>query len=232
MTRVVLAATLGANYGIYGPAFELGEHAPCEHGSEEYLDSEKYEVRHWDLRPAGQPARPDRAREPHPAREPGAAARRPPAVPRRSTTSSSSAYSKSTRGPVGRACSSWSTSIRTTRSRAGSTLPLDELGLPSDAPYQVHDLLTDARYLWHGPRNYVELDPAQWSGAHLPTCAARVRTRTGLRLLQADRTADVTRSESIRRPPTRSGTRTRSSTSCTSAPSPTATATASATSAG
>jgi starch synthase (maltosyl-transferring) len=42
--RLVLAATLAANYGIYGPAFELMEHRPREHGSEEYLDSEKYEI--------------------------------------------------------------------------------------------------------------------------------------------------------------------------------------------
>ena len=46
---MLLAATLGANYGIYGPAFELLEHAPVRPGSEEYLDSEKYEIRHWDL---------------------------------------------------------------------------------------------------------------------------------------------------------------------------------------
>ena len=47
--RLLLAATLGANYGIYGPAFELQENKPVKHGSEEYLNSEKYEIRHWDL---------------------------------------------------------------------------------------------------------------------------------------------------------------------------------------
>ena len=45
----MLAATLAANYGIYGPAFELGEATPREPGSEEYLDSEKYQQRTWDL---------------------------------------------------------------------------------------------------------------------------------------------------------------------------------------
>ncbi|HVM41106.1 MAG TPA: alpha-1,4-glucan--maltose-1-phosphate maltosyltransferase, partial [Acidimicrobiia bacterium] len=48
-TRLVLAATLAANYGIYGPAYELMEHVPREPGSEEYRDSEKYQLRHWDL---------------------------------------------------------------------------------------------------------------------------------------------------------------------------------------
>src|SRR5258708_39722007 len=43
--RLLLAATLAASYGIYGPAFELGENRPRDPGtSEEYLDSEKYEV--------------------------------------------------------------------------------------------------------------------------------------------------------------------------------------------
>ncbi len=48
IARLVLAATLSSNYGIYGPAFELMEHAPREPGSEEYLNSEKYEIRFWD----------------------------------------------------------------------------------------------------------------------------------------------------------------------------------------
>jgi starch synthase (maltosyl-transferring) len=49
ITRLILAATLGANYGIYGPAFELLESRPLMPGSEEYLESEKYQIRVWDL---------------------------------------------------------------------------------------------------------------------------------------------------------------------------------------
>ena len=49
MARMTLAATLGASYGVYGPAFELMERVPLAHGSEEYLNSEKYEIRHWDF---------------------------------------------------------------------------------------------------------------------------------------------------------------------------------------
>ncbi|MCZ4496360.1 MAG: alpha amylase catalytic region, partial [Thermoleophilia bacterium] len=49
VSRLVLAATASANYGIYGPAFELMESTPARPGSEEYLDSEKYEVRYRDL---------------------------------------------------------------------------------------------------------------------------------------------------------------------------------------
>ncbi|MEP7154097.1 MAG: alpha-1,4-glucan--maltose-1-phosphate maltosyltransferase, partial [Nitrospira sp.] len=38
-------------------------------------------------------------------------------------------------------------------------LDLAALGLQNDRPFQVHDLLTHAYYLWQGPRNYVQLDP-------------------------------------------------------------------------
>jgi starch synthase (maltosyl-transferring) len=49
MARLVLAATLAGNYGIYGPPFEHGWSAPREPGSEEYLNSEKYQIQHHDL---------------------------------------------------------------------------------------------------------------------------------------------------------------------------------------
>jgi starch synthase (maltosyl-transferring) len=54
-------------------------------------------------------------------------------------------------------------------------LDLAALGLDADAPYQMHELLTDARYLWSGPRNYVSLDPAR-SPAHVFRLRRRVRT--------------------------------------------------------
>jgi starch synthase (maltosyl-transferring) len=49
MARFILASTLSSSYGIYGPAFELMEHVPAKPGSEEYLNSEKYQLREWDL---------------------------------------------------------------------------------------------------------------------------------------------------------------------------------------
>jgi starch synthase (maltosyl-transferring) len=49
IARLVLAATLSPSYGIYGPAFELMENVPREKGSEEYLNSEKYEIKHWEV---------------------------------------------------------------------------------------------------------------------------------------------------------------------------------------
>jgi hypothetical protein len=51
-------------------------------------------------------------------------------------------------------------------------LPVEALGLPRDQPYQVHDLLTGARYLWHGTSNFVQLDPQS-----IPAHIFRVRRR-------------------------------------------------------
>src|SRR5262249_13670284 len=53
IARLVLAATLGASYGIYGPAFELCENVAREPGSEEDLNSEKNEIRNWYLNAPG-----------------------------------------------------------------------------------------------------------------------------------------------------------------------------------
>ena len=58
MQRLILAATLTANYGINGPAYELSENAPAKPApgkaeSEEYLDSEKYEIRQRDRHASG-----------------------------------------------------------------------------------------------------------------------------------------------------------------------------------
>ena len=86
--RLVLAATLAASYGIYGPAYELLEHLPREPGSEEYLDSEKYQLRTWDHDRARQPRALHRARQPHPPRQPGAAATTAACASCRSTTTS------------------------------------------------------------------------------------------------------------------------------------------------
>ena len=45
--KFFMAATLSSNYGIFGPCFELMAWQPYP-GKEEYINSEKYEVRYWD----------------------------------------------------------------------------------------------------------------------------------------------------------------------------------------
>ncbi len=58
------------------------------------------------------------------------------------------------------------------------TLPVDELGLADGhggTSYQVHDLISDARYLWHGATNFVQLDPHS-SPAHIFRVRRKIKT--------------------------------------------------------
>jgi starch synthase (maltosyl-transferring) len=171
MTRLVLAATLGASYGIYGPAFELLEHEPREPGSEEYLDSEKYQLRQWDLdRPDSLReliARVNRIRREHRALQSNASLRFHSV-----DNESIIAYSKSTEdGEIILVAVNLDTRYRQS---GWIELDLAQFGL-AEKSFQVHDLLTDARFLWHGARNYVELDPHTLP-AHVFRIRRKVRT--------------------------------------------------------
>lgn len=158
MARLVLAATLGANYGIYGPAFELLDGLPRDPGSEEYLNSEKYEVKHWRrenpdnlkdfialvnrIRRENRALQSDRSLRFH-------------AVDNQQIL----CYSKQTED-LGNVIVVV-VDLDPHHSQSGWVdLSVEELGLEPQQPYQVHELLTGARYLWHGAKNYVQLNPA------------------------------------------------------------------------
>jgi starch synthase (maltosyl-transferring) len=169
LIRLVLAATLGASYGIYGPPFENCESRPVQPGSEEYLDSEKYQLRQWDW---GRPdpfreliALVNRARRENPALQYDHRLRFYPVDNERLLF-----YGKTT--------ADLSNIILVVASldphyvQSGWVhVPLGELGLRPDEPYQVHDLLTGARFLWTGEANYVQLTP------DLPTHVLRLRRK-------------------------------------------------------
>ena len=155
--RLILAATLGANYGIYGPAFELGENRAREQGSEEYLDSEKYQIRNWN-RDDPQSLREligiiNRIRRENPALQSDVNLRFHP-----TENDLLLAYSKRTpdRSNVVLVVANCDPHHV---QRGMVTLPLQELDLEPDGPYQAHELLSGARYMWQGPRNYVEINP-------------------------------------------------------------------------
>jgi starch synthase (maltosyl-transferring) len=155
--RFVLAATLGASYGIFGPAFELVETAPLTAGREDYQDSEKYQVRHWDLdRPGSlRPliTRVNTIRKQHPALQQDRTLRF-----LATDNQMLLAYAKT--APDG------SDPIVTVvnldpRSRQGGWVEVPAEPLAGHLPYRVCDLLTDAWYSWRTDGwNYVELDPA------------------------------------------------------------------------
>lgn len=160
--RLLLAATLGANYGIYGPAFELMENKPVRRGSEEYLNSEKYEIRHWDLN------RSDSLRDLiariNGIRNGNEALQQDWTLKFHLTDNDQLlAYSKESEDRANLILTVVNLDPHYTQS-GYVTLPLEALEIPVDRGYEAEDLLTGARYLWHGPRNYVELNPAKASG--------------------------------------------------------------------
>jgi len=157
IVRLILAATLGASYGIYGPAFELCENRPVRQGSEEYLDSEKYQIRSW------QRDRPDSLKD---------LIARMNAIRRENLALQSDwslrfhpveneqliAYSKTAKDASNIILTVVNLDPRYTQSGWTEILP-EQFGLDMQGPFEVHDLLTDAKYTWRRGRNYVELNP-------------------------------------------------------------------------
>ncbi len=173
LSRLVLAATLAANYGIYGPAYELLEYLPRDPGTEEYLDSEKYQLRQWDLARAdslaGLIGRINAARRDNPALQNDAGLSFVPV-----DNDELICYAK-----VDEASDNIVlvvVNLDPHRTQSGwVTLDLSGLGIDADHPFQVHDVLTDARYTWSGARNFVQLDPARVP-AHVFRIRRHVRT--------------------------------------------------------
>jgi starch synthase (maltosyl-transferring) len=173
MSRLVLAATLGTNYGIYGPAFELQENIPAKPGSEEYLNSEKYELKQWDIH--DQKSLAPLIRSVNRARHENAALQANHELTFHATDNPYLiCYSK--RSPGGENTVLAVVNLDPFHVQAGWVdLDLGKLGLNAREPFQVHDQLMDQRYLWQGPRNYIELSPFEIP-AHLFRVMRRVRT--------------------------------------------------------
>lgn len=159
MTRLVLAATLGANYGMYGPAYELCENIPKEAGSEEYLNSEKYEIKRRDLTVASS-LRPFIARV-NAIRKENAALQSNERLRFHTITNDQIiSYSKRTADNSNVIITAVNLDPLYTQS-GFLELPLTELGIDVRKPYRVTDLLTGAKYTWQGPSNYIELRPQE-----------------------------------------------------------------------
>lgn len=157
MGRAVMAATMVSNWGVYGPAFELCENAPREPGSEEYLHSEKYEVRWWDLN-APWSLRPLLARL-NSIRKENAALQQIRGCDIH-TIDNPSLLCYSRVNPSRESVVLVVVNLDWNRAQSGFTnLNLAALGLAANERFRVTDLLADTSYIWQGPRNYVLLDP-------------------------------------------------------------------------
>jgi starch synthase (maltosyl-transferring) len=152
--RFFLAATLSSNYGIFGPCYELMDHAALP-GKEEYLDSEKYEVRSWDWNKRNKLMQimtlVNKARNENPALQ--------------FTNNYQSCHVDNDQ------MMAWAKVFGENKivcvvcldaySKQSATvhLPLHTLGMSESDSYVVHDLISGDQYVWNGSRNYVELDP-------------------------------------------------------------------------
>ena len=163
MQRAILAATLGANYGIYGPAYELLEGRPAKPAagktaSEEYLDSEKYEIRSWDRSSpdsiAPLIAQLNRIRHANPALQ-------------RNENLHFHAIDEPNLLVYSKANADFSNVILVAANLDPKVehggwvdLAMDKLGLPWQGSFEVEDLLTGVRYNWKGQWNFVSLNPS------------------------------------------------------------------------
>ena len=154
--RLILAATLSSNYGIYGPAFELcvNEALP---GKEEYRDSEKYEIKQWDWDQSGNLkdliTRVNKIRRENLALQ---------------TLWNLNFYEVDNENLLfyGKATEDGANIILVVinldpfHTHSGWVrVPVRELGIDYHQPYLVHDLLSDDKFIWQGEKNYVELNP-------------------------------------------------------------------------
>jgi starch synthase (maltosyl-transferring) len=156
LIRFILAATLSSNYGLYGPVYEFGinEQYP---GKEEYIDNEKYEIRHWDWRrltkTAEVIARVNRIRRQNPALQ----------------ATDNIEFVHTTNDQVicyvKRDAASGNTLIIAVNMDPHQTqgahvhIPPNLLGLQDAYSYNIKDLLSGDSYTWHGDTNYVQLNP-------------------------------------------------------------------------
>jgi len=173
IARLILAGTLAASYGMYAPAYELMENVPLAPGREEYLDSEKYELKDWNLQHPDSLAPVitllNRIRREHPALQTNVGLRFHP-----TNNEQLLAYSKTTEDGANPILVVVNLDPHHTQSGI-IDLDLEALDIDPQQPYQVHDLLGGAYYLWNGARNYVELNP-QVMPAHIFDVRHRVRT--------------------------------------------------------
>lgn len=160
--RLLLAGTLSPLYGIYS-GYELAENVPVRPGSEEYLDSEKYQIRqrNYEVPHVLDPDiwRLNQLRRAEPALQRADNLRFVP-----SENDHVLAYLKTRGGMGGEPRGNDLLVVVNLDPHAPQEtmvhLPLESLGMHQEQAYEMEDLLTGVRYRWHGSRNYVRLDPS------------------------------------------------------------------------
>jgi starch synthase (maltosyl-transferring) len=155
--RLVLAATLSSNYGIYGPAFELMENTPTQPGKEEYLNSEKYEIKNWNFKDPKSLrkiiTRVNEIRRENKALQ-NTHSLRFHAIDNEALV----CYSKASDDLDNIILVVVSLDPHHTHS-GWLNFPVTEFGMHAHDSYQVNDLVSGAHFLWSGEYNFVEVNP-------------------------------------------------------------------------
>ncbi|HBG26879.1 MAG TPA: alpha-1,4-glucan--maltose-1-phosphate maltosyltransferase [Phycisphaerales bacterium] len=172
--RLVLAATLSSNYGIYGPAYELCINQAIEN-KEEYYNAEKYEIKKWDINQPGNIKalieRVNKCRNENPALQ----------------STRNLKILKINNDAIISFCKATEDLSNVLivlvnldpyhRQSGVLQLPIHELGIEQTKPYLLHDLLSSDKYIWQGELNYIELDP-QLAPAHILRLHKHLRRET------------------------------------------------------
>jgi starch synthase (maltosyl-transferring) len=162
--RLVLAATLSSLYGMYS-GYELCENVPVAEGSEEYRDSEKYQLKPRDWNAPGNLVefitRVNRIRREHPALHLYRNLRFYPSddpnilwYGKMTPDGADAVFVAANLDPHG-----WHS--------AAVEMPLGALGIGPDEPYRMRELLSGRAWEWRGERGYVRLDPAAGEPAQI-----------------------------------------------------------------
>lgn len=154
--RLILAATLSSNYGVYGPVYDFAINEPMP-GKEEYNDNEKYELKNWDWNVYTKirevMTRMNRIRKDN------AAFHTTNNIAFATTDNDNIiCYVKQDTATGNTMIVAVNLDPHNTQS-ATVQLPMDKMDMPYDASYTVSDLLSGDKYEWYGDRNYVSLTP-------------------------------------------------------------------------
>jgi starch synthase (maltosyl-transferring) len=156
--RLILAAMLSPSYGIYGPAYELCEQRAREPGSEEYLDSEKFQIRRWDLSRAAEMEelilRLNRLRRAHPALQHFHDLQF-------HETGNSFVICFSKASPLDGSRITVAVNLDPQRAHSGWIDLSSIMGKEDSQLFEVRELLRDQPRLWQTPRAEIRLDPAE-----------------------------------------------------------------------
>lgn len=166
MSRLVLAATLSSNYGIYGPAFELmiKEAVP---GTEEYLDSEKYESKYWNRNSPESLS--NFISQINLIRRENQALQCTKNIKFLNIDNNQIIYYGKFHSNPDNNLLIFVNLDSFNKQTGNFTIPLKELAIDPKTSYQVHELISDQYFIWEGENRKITLDPSE-----MPICILKI----------------------------------------------------------